>query len=138
MTLGNQITWAAQAFVAPELLEGLVPLYVYKTDDSNAGSTRSELENVPAHADLHLGVVIHMMSDREDQEEIWRARPYRSPTEFENLLAVVLDDGNVAEAENGDVDSLCIVSSRRFRDVPEVESLWIPESDWQNGLAHVQ
>ena len=134
VTLRNQVTWAAQAFVAPERLEGLVPLYVYETDEDNAQSLRGLFDNVPANTDLHLGVAIHVRGGENDQPEIWIAKPYRS---IDELFAELGGENGVADG-NDDAGSLCIVSSRSLGEVPAVENLWIPEVDWQNGLAQVR
>ena len=138
VTFGNQITWADQAFVAPERLEGLVPLYVYETDQTNIENLLQELGNALENDNLYISVAIYMSGEQEDQPEVWRSRPYHSQADLGNLLVPEYGARGGTVAANDELDSLCIVSNRRLGDVPAVEKLWIPEVDWQNGLAQVQ
>ena len=134
VTLGNQITWAAQAFVAPERLEGLVPLYVYETDMNGVESLVKTFEDVPKGGKLHLGWAIYMKDGQGDKQEVWRARPY-SPDQNLGTARSATESGagDEIQAESADSYSLCIVSSKRLGDVPAVEELWIPEAKWQEG-----
>ena len=138
VTLVNQITWAAQAFVAPERLEGLVPLYVYEADGTNVETLLQEIGNASESDNLHFGVAIYIWDEQRDQQEVWRARPYHSHADLGDLLTPEFGAGGGAVAANDDPDSLCIVLSRRLEDIPAVEKLWIPEVDWQIGLAQVR
>ena len=132
VTLGNRITWAAQAIVAPERLEDLVPIYVYNRNDAQGIVSAYPLSDYP---NLHVGVAVNV--EGADQE-IWRARPV-SPGEFDILVTTF-----AGETGNGVGDSLSIgdysyiVSSRPIDGVSAVQQLWIPERDWQDGLNQAQ
>ena len=149
VTLANQVMWTAQAIVAPERLSGLVPLHVYRMDRSDLDSILSAYarrDDTP-EPDWHLGVAI--VEEYQDSD-VWRARPLGG---FGGGFggdgggdgggdSGGSDGGGFGGGFGGDGggdgggDSCYIVSSKPLAGLSEVENLWVPEGDWQQGLLH--
>ena len=119
VTWGNRFKWAAQAIVAPERLEGLVPIYVYKMD-----GIEEQFFEISRYPDLHVGVAVN---EKSADREVWKARPV-PPAHIGTLI-----ESYSAKGSDGG-DSPYIVSSKPLAGGPVVENLWIPERAWQEGL----
>ena len=119
VTWGNRFKWAAQAIVAPERLEGLVPIYVYKMDDIKNNSF--EISKYP---DLHVGVA---GNEKNVDREVWKARPV-PPARIQTLI-----ENYSSKGSDGGYPPY-IVSSKPLAGGSVVENLWIPERAWQEGL----
>ena len=137
VTFANRVMWTAQSIIAPERLSGLVPLHVYRMNELALADRLTELQQ-GSEPEWHVGVA-EVQEDQEDQNrDIWLARPL-SRAEIGDVLA--RDDVPVGEQTESAVQPVpirdCyIVSSIPFAGLSEVESLWVPESDWQLGLPH--
>lgn len=139
VTFANRIMWTAQSIVAPERLSGLVPLHVYRMDELDLANRLSELQQgVQPEPEWHVGVA-EVQEDQEGQNrDVWLARPL-SRAEIGDVLArgdVPVGEQTENAAQPVLIPDCYIVSSIPFAGLSEVESLWIPESDWQLGLPH--
>ena len=115
VTLRNQIVWAAQAYVAPERLEEVVPLFVYKYDE--VVEQLSALYDESSYTELYLGLAIQESCEDENNQDVWRVKPLHS---FSDSLL-----------NNNDKNScLYIASSKPFEEVSAVENLWTAERNW--------
>lgn len=116
VTFTNMIKWAAQAYVAPERLEEIIPLFVYQAEDMLAA-----LGDEEGNLELYLGVAIQHPSDDEYPRSVWMARPIDEDESTELFLSTR------SSTER-------IVASRQLEDVEPEETLWVSESVWNRYL----
>ncbi len=115
VTFANIITWAAQAYVAPERLEQVVPLFVYPEENI----THDALDNDSGNSKLYLGMAIQDSGDDGLSHNVWRARPIE--------LSELTNRSHAGSSH--------IVASIQLEDVDPVDTLWVSESVWNSRTA---
>ncbi len=140
ITVGDQVVWAFQALLAPELLEEAVPLYAYSPEHALNLLARAPEQVAEYEIDLswHVGTAF-----RADDDQ-WEAYPV--PAQGETMARILQHLSN--QQSRGDLSHLqsevmsdypdhYIVSNLPLANLGIEEKFWIPKADWSDALSSI-
>ncbi len=131
VTLATQIKWGAQAYLAPELLEEIVPLYAYPMSaidiiDFEEHFNRQVESRNAGHEDYRFGAAVIQVNDMQND---WLASPLASITLETAADAISSFYTSCTDNRNGNHDWYMVTDLAITGLIEQAEILWATKSE---------
>ena len=142
ITFWDVSRWAILAIIAPELLDDVIPIYLYDVEDVRPIIADDSNFIFNTNITLYLGLARQSNGSNDEDNPSWIARPYTR----ENLMRIFND--NNARQSNGSNDEddqsssnepdftqvySRVVSIEPIESIKPIDRFWVNTADWTAG-----